>query len=111
MVTVYGAVVDSATRCVHYHTDVDIIAIKFKCCGRYFPCFQCHNEERGHEVERWNWKDLENEEVVLCGSCKKELTFSEYNDGQAQCKFCLAQFNPKCALHYDLYFDLKKETQ
>lgn len=106
MISVHGAVVDSFTRCTHYHSDVDIIAIKFKCCGLYFPCFQCHDEVRQHETKRWRKDELGDELVVLCGNCKKELTFGEYNDGASRCAFCNARFNPKCALHYDLYFDL-----
>lgn len=106
MVTVYGSTVDSFTRCTHYHSDVDIIAIKFKCCRLYFPCYQCHDEVKKHETERWGRDELAFEEVVLCGNCKKELKFAEYNDGASRCTFCDAQFNPKCALHYDLYFDL-----
>ena len=32
MPIVYGSIVDHETRCIHYHTQLDIIAIKFKCC-------------------------------------------------------------------------------
>ena len=41
---VAGNVIDSETRCAHYHTELDIIAIKFYCCDTYFPCYQCHEE-------------------------------------------------------------------
>ncbi|MEI2340752.1 hypothetical protein V8V71_18610, partial [Priestia megaterium] len=40
---VKGDTVDSETRCMHYRTDKDIIAIKFYCCNTYYPCYQCHN--------------------------------------------------------------------
>ena len=36
---VAGDVIDSETRCTHYHSELDIIAIKFYCCDTYFPCF------------------------------------------------------------------------
>ena len=45
MLKVYGSLVDNETRCIHYHTFLDIIAIKFKCCEKYYPCYQCHNEQ------------------------------------------------------------------
>lgn len=43
-VQVYGAVVDAQTRCAHYATALDVIAIRFFCCGQYFPCHLCHQE-------------------------------------------------------------------
>ena len=45
---VHGKTTDDATRCVHYHSQQDIVAIKFKCCGRFYPCFQCHAECETH---------------------------------------------------------------
>ena len=46
--TVLGPVVDDMTRCVHYNTPVDIVAI-FACCGEYYPCHLCHQETAGHD--------------------------------------------------------------
>lgn len=48
MPKVYGATVDQETRCTHYNTPFDVIAIKFKCCHKYYPCFKCHNESEKH---------------------------------------------------------------
>lgn len=44
MPKVYGSLIDTETRCRHYFTEEDIIAIKFKCCNKYYPCYKCHNE-------------------------------------------------------------------
>lgn len=33
MPKVYGSLIDTETRCRHYFTEEDIIAIKFKCCN------------------------------------------------------------------------------
>ena len=49
-----GKTVDNQTRCVHYHSDLDIIAIKFRCCNNYYPCFSCHEEATNHKVQTWN---------------------------------------------------------
>lgn len=107
MPPVYGQVLDAFTRCSHYHTDLDIVAIRFKCCNKYFPCYQCHDELRNHHTQRWTTSELEKDEpVILCGSCQQQLTFSQYIGGGSRCVYCDARFNPKCALHYDLYFDL-----
>lgn len=48
LIIVKGRTTDDQTRCIHYHSAVDIIAIKFKCCNTYYPCFYCHEEEAGH---------------------------------------------------------------
>lgn len=36
MPKVYGSLIDTETRCRHYFTEEDIIAIKFKCCNKYY---------------------------------------------------------------------------
>ena len=48
MPRVLGPVVDEMTRCVHYRTEVDIVAIKFACCNEYYPCHRCHEETADH---------------------------------------------------------------
>lgn len=35
---VLGPVVDAETRCVHYATMLGVIAIRFRCCGEFYPC-------------------------------------------------------------------------
>lgn len=103
--TLKGLIIDNYTRCEHYHSEIDIIAIKFKCCNTYYPCYQCHDHELTHDIDKWNTNELEYEKVVLCGNCKTELTFNEYIVNM--CKYCHAQFNPNCKLHYNLYFNLE----
>ncbi|WP_391119028.1 CHY zinc finger protein [Psychrobacillus sp. L3] len=100
---VYGAVVDNETRCTHYHTEKDIIAIKFKCCNRYYPCYKCHEEEADHTIERWQQKQFD-ALAVLCGSCQTELTINEYMQTD-NCPNCKAVFNERCAAHYPIYFE------
>ena len=48
-INIYGKTVDNQTRCQHWHSELDVIAIKFKCCEKYYPCFSCHEEEADHE--------------------------------------------------------------
>jgi uncharacterized CHY-type Zn-finger protein len=102
---VYGKVIDDNTRCEHYHSPVDIIAIKFKCCDRYYPCFQCHQEIADHPAEIWN-KDEWDEKAILCGVCKTELSIKEYMDSGEHCPNCRSAFNPNCSKHYHLYFQI-----
>lgn len=104
MPKVWGQTVDSQTRCVHYHSPLDVIAIRFKCCDKYFPCYQCHTCEN---VQRWDQSELDSGiPVILCGVCNSELTFQQYSQGGAACSVCQAKFNPRCLLHYHLYFNL-----
>ena len=103
---VKGKVIDNQTRCSHYHTDLDIIAIKFKCCDTYFPCYSCHKETADHEAITWPENEWD-KKAILCGVCGHELTVKEYMDSNNTCPLCQSSFNPNCKKHYDLYFTMK----
>jgi uncharacterized CHY-type Zn-finger protein len=103
-INIRGQIVDDHTRCIHYHSPLDIIAIKFKCCDEYYPCYQCHEEEAGHVAQTWK-KDEWNNTAILCGDCGKEMTIHQYMQSGNHCPFCNAAFNPNCSRHYHLYFE------
>ncbi|TDL96597.1 CHY zinc finger protein [Macrococcus carouselicus] len=109
MIEVKGAVVDHETRCIHYHSELDIIAIKFKCCGHYYPCYQCHNDAEDHDIERWPLEQFDTK-AVLCGSCQYELAISEYMKAKS-CPACAACFNEGCSKHYPIYFKTEGEEK
>ena len=100
---VFGSDVDDQTRYAHYKSKIDIIAIKFKCCGQWFPCFKCHAEHTNHQPEVWLISER-NTRAVLCGECGHQLSITEYFDCASGCPKCRSEFNPRCALHYNLYF-------
>ncbi len=102
---VKGKLIDEFTRCVHYHSPLDVIAIRFPCCHEYYPCFECHEEEAGHPAKTWS-KDQFDEKAVLCGVCKNEMTIREYLHSENVCSHCHSLFNPNCQNHYHLYFDM-----
>ncbi|RYY64053.1 MAG: hypothetical protein EOO12_10725 [Chitinophagaceae bacterium] len=102
---VKGKPVDAQTRCVHYQSPLDVIAIRFKCCGDYYPCIHCHDETVGHPVQRWPEAEWSTR-AVLCGVCRHELTIREYFDSAYACPSCGAAFNPGCRNHNHLYFDV-----
>lgn len=104
-IKVFGTEVDKETRCKHYHSKVDIIAIKFPCCDSYYPCYECHEENAGHPAARWGRHQLD-ERAILCGVCGHQLTIREYVSGGSACPACQAVFNEGCRNHYHLYFDL-----
>jgi uncharacterized CHY-type Zn-finger protein len=103
--TVMGVGIDQQTRCAHYHSDHDIVAIKFKCCGMWFSCHLCHAELSEHPVEVWPKKQF-GERAIMCGNCGHELTISEYLQCRSVCPQCEHQFNPGCASHHHLYFEM-----
>lgn len=101
---VYGRVIDGLTRCSHYHSLLDIIAIKFPCCNRYYPCFDCHEECAAHRGETWP-KSRWEEKAILCGACGTEHSINAYLKDPSRCPACKARFNPRCSLHHHLYFE------
>jgi len=104
-IEVFGKVMDDQVRCEHYHSELDIIAIKFKCCDKYYPCFQCHLETTDHAPQAWPGHEWHTK-AILCGNCKTELTINEYMGSGNQCPHCNARFNPNCSKHYHLYFQV-----
>jgi uncharacterized CHY-type Zn-finger protein len=101
---VRGAIVDDMTRCVHYRTAVDIVAIRFACCGEYYPCHLCHAETADHAARQWR-ADQHDAVAILCGACGAELTIAEYR-ATSRCPRCASPFNERCAQHAHLYFDV-----
>ncbi|KMM36095.1 CHY zinc finger protein [Guptibacillus hwajinpoensis] len=102
-IQIKGKLYDDETRCEHYHSYLDIVAIKFYCCNEYYPCITCHKETAGHEVHVWP-DDKFNEKAVACGKCKTEMTIHDYLSSDSQCPYCKAKFNEGCKLHRHLYF-------
>ncbi len=101
---VFGKTIDGLTRCVHYHSVLDILAIRFPCCNQYYPCHQCHEECAGHTAQRWP-KSRFVEPGILCGACGSEHTIETYLSDPLRCPSCKARFNPNCQLHHHLYFE------
>jgi uncharacterized CHY-type Zn-finger protein len=101
----HGVEVDAETRCAHWHSPLDIIAIKFKCCGRWFPCFDCHSELADHAAAVWPADEFD-ERAILCGACGAKLTIEQYSNCESMCPACGAAFNPGCSKHRHLYFAL-----
>jgi uncharacterized CHY-type Zn-finger protein len=102
-IPVKGYLVDDDTRCTHYHSLLDVIAIKFKCCDAYYACYYCHEENAGHPAQRWEVNEFDTK-AILCGICSGELTIAQYKAAGFSCPHCNASFNPNCVKHNHLYF-------
>lgn len=100
---VRGVETDAATRCFHYRSERDIIAIKMACCGVYYACKECHEALAGHNIQVWPRSEWD-VRAILCGACGHELTIGEYMDSGYVCPLCGAAFNPGCRNHYQFYF-------
>ena|SRR5579859_6356802 len=101
---VRGFDLDAQTRCVHYRSVVDIVAIKMKCCRVYYACKDCHEALAGHPIAVWPRGEWD-ARAVLCGACGVEMTIREYLGCQAACPGCGAAFNPACRVHHRFYFE------
>jgi len=100
---VHGLDLDPETRCAHWRSDLDVIAIKMACCATYYACRECHDALAGHPATVWP-KAQWGEPAVLCGVCGSELSIEAYLACGNRCPNCAAAFNPGCAKHKHLYF-------
>lgn len=100
---VHGVELDAETRCAHWYSPLDVIAIRASCCGEYYACAECHDALAGHPLAPWP-RDRHDALAVLCGVCRAELGIGEYLASGHACPRCGAAFNPRCSLHHHLYF-------
>ena len=102
--------------CTHWHSPLDVVAIRFHCCGHTYPCLHCHDGAEDHPVTPWPTVTASDRAVdaVLCRACGAWLTVGEYLDvyggtAEPQCPHCAASFNPGCAFHSHVYFQVRLE--
>lgn len=100
-----GIEVNARTQCAHYHSERDIIAIRHKCCGTFYACIKCHSELVSHEPAVWPAGEFDTP-AILCGNCQVVLSIKDYLNSHNTCPNCRAAFNPGCANHYHLYFEI-----
>lgn len=100
---VQGLELDAQTRCAHWHSLTDVIAIRMKCCGVYYACRDCHDALAGHAAAVWPQAEWD-QPAVLCGVCGSEMSVRDYLGCANHCARCGAGFNPGCRHHHHLYF-------
>ncbi|KAF2733616.1 zinc finger CHY domain-containing protein [Polyplosphaeria fusca] len=105
--SVYGVSVSPTTQCLHWHSPLDVIAIKHFCCRNFYACISCHDAIETHKSDIWP-KTHRSEPAVLCGVCKHVLTVDEYMQSGSRCTSCGQGFNPGCKGHWGLYFELEE---
>ena len=58
----------SETRCSHWHSPRDVLALAAPCCGGdFFACAQCHDEVTGHVLQPWPSDTPLATHALLCG--------------------------------------------
>lgn len=102
---VLGVDLDEQTRCAHWHSPLDVIAIRMKCCGVYYACKDCHDELAGHTIHTWPRTEWE-AAAILCGVCGSEFSILQYMNSDDTCPECGSDFNPGCRNHYHFYFEV-----
>lgn len=105
-----GMGVDAETRCAHYATDRDVIAIRFPCCDVFYPCHTCHDAVADHPAQQWDAQADLDERTVLCGVCRTVLTWRQYLNAEHACPDCGADFNPGCTTHLHLYIRGRRQS-
>jgi uncharacterized CHY-type Zn-finger protein len=109
---IHGIGLTSSTQCAHWHSPLDIIAIKHACCQKFYACISCHNTlESSHVPAVWKRKDWD-EGAVFCGNCKRIWSVKEYLAGkESKCGGCGVAWNPGCKNHWNLYFDVDEKVK
>ena len=72
-----GVGLDAQTRCAHYATARDVVALRFACCPAYWSCHRCHAELADHPAVPVPAGDFDRPHV-LCGVCRTELSVAAY---------------------------------
>jgi uncharacterized CHY-type Zn-finger protein len=59
-----GIDVDYQNCCENYTSHLDVVAFRYKCCGRHYACARCYEVLAGHEIVLWDKTDYET--LVFC---------------------------------------------
>jgi uncharacterized CHY-type Zn-finger protein len=102
--TVLGLNLDAQTRCAHWHSALDIVAMKMRCCGAWYACKDCHDALAGHPIRVWPTGEWD-KPAVLCGACGGQMSVRSYLACGDRCPACAAPFTPGCRLHRRFYFE------
>ena len=82
------------TRCEHWHSALDILALKAACCNRFYACHSCHSACEEHDWLPWPADTSLDMMGLLCGACSKTFSLKQYLSGSSKCPHCDSPFNP-----------------
>jgi uncharacterized CHY-type Zn-finger protein len=101
-VVVRGPSIDAETRCIHYGSALDVVALRAPCCDAWYPCHLCHAAVADHPLQVIPRAE-HHLPAALCGVCRETMSVPEYLAADS-CPSCGAPFNPGCAAHAHVYF-------
>ncbi|MFT2753112.1 CHY zinc finger protein [Clavibacter sp. Sh2088] len=101
-VVVRGPSIDAETRCIHYGSALDVVALRAPCCDAWYPCHLCHAAVADHPLQVIPRAE-HHLPAALCGVCRATMSVPEYLAADS-CPSCGAAFNPGCAAHAHVYF-------
>lgn len=101
-VIIRGPAIDAETRCIHYGSALDVVALRAPCCDAWYPCHLCHAAVADHPLEVIP-RAVQHLPAALCGVCRATMSVPEYLAADS-CPSCGAAFNPGCSAHAHLYF-------
>ncbi|MEM6803015.1 MAG: hypothetical protein AAF696_16540 [Bacteroidota bacterium] len=102
---VWGINPDAQSRCKHWHSEVDIVALRMPGDDHFYPCHECYEAIHGEAPPPWPKESFESAQAILCGNCAHLMTVKTYWASNNQCPNCSHAFNPGCAKHYHHYFE------
>ena len=102
---VQGLRLDSQSRCAHWHSELDIVALRMPGDEVFYACYECYEAIHHKLPPRWKKEDFDEAEAILCGNCGTVMNVRTYLNSNNQCPTCQAAFNPGCAKHYHFYFE------
>lgn len=97
-----GMDVDGQGRCRHYRGTADVVANRCATCREYWACHACHSGLADHPFGRM---PVDAPAAVLCSACGRTMGYEAYSQAAA-CPACAHPFNPGCAVHAPLYFEV-----
>ena len=91
-----------SSRCTHWHSELDVLAIQAPCCGKYYACASCHDACEDHSLRPWPASTPVEQDALLCGVCRHNYSIREYISGSEppSCPECGVNMNPGCKLHW-----------
>jgi uncharacterized CHY-type Zn-finger protein len=94
------------SRCAHWHSELDVLALRSPCCDKFYACASCHDELEDHALQPWPAGTALSTQALLCGVCETAFSAGEYLGGGGCCPrpSCAAPFNPGCKGHWPIYF-------
>ena len=94
------------SRCAHWHSDLDVLALQSPCCSKFYACATCHDALEDHPLQPWPADTKLSTKVLLCGVCEATFSAGQYLSGDKFCPdpACAAPFNPGCRKHWHVHF-------